>query len=122
MSVLGLFLVMLLSLGVANAQSIQGSILGTVKDAKGAVVPNADITLTNTDEGTTRTAKSNGVGDYRFLDVKAGHYLVAVSAPGFEKWSASGVTLSVRQELRVAMSLTGCVDIRDAGSHLLSDI
>jgi hypothetical protein len=61
---------------------------GSVKDASGAVVSGATVTLTNTDEGAVRTTKSNGVGDYRFLDVKAGHYSVEVAAPGFEKWAS----------------------------------
>ena len=55
-----------------RAQSTQGAVIGSVRDPGGAVVPGANVTLTNTDEGTARTAKSNGVGDYRFLDVKAG--------------------------------------------------
>src|SRR5208337_3701147 len=55
--------------------------------------------------GESRTARTNGVGDYRFLDVKAGHYSLEVSAPTFEKWAVSGVVLVVRQELRVDVSL-----------------
>jgi len=86
--------------------STQGSILGSVKDAQGAVIPNAVVTLTNTDEGTVRSAKSNGVGDYRFQDVKSGHYAILVSAPAFEKWAISGVVLDVRQELRVDAKLS----------------
>lgn len=89
----------------ALAQATQGALVGSVKDAAGSVVPNAAVTLTNTDEGTVRTAKSNGIGDYRFLDVKAGHYTIEVAAPGFDKWSATGITLSVRQELRVDAQL-----------------
>ena len=90
----------------SRAQSTQGSILGSVKDAQGAVIPNAVVTLTNTDEGTVRSAKSNGVGDYRFQDVKSGHYAILVSAPAFEKWAISGVVLDVRQELRVDAKLS----------------
>lgn len=105
LTVFSLLLVLAMACTQGRAQATQGSIAGSVKDAAGAVVPGATVTLTSTDEGAVRTAKSNGVGDYRFLDVKAGHYLVAVSAPGFEKWSASGVTLSVRQELRVDVAL-----------------
>ncbi len=89
----------------AHAQATQGAIIGSVKDAAGAVIPNASVTLTNTDEGTVRTTKSNGVGDYRFLDVKAGRYAMTVDAPGFEKWSATAVTLDVRQELRLDAAL-----------------
>ena len=87
------------------AQATQGSIIGTVKDAKGAVVPGASVTLTNTDEGEARTTTTNGVGDYRFPDSKAGHYTVQVTSPGFDTWSATGVVLEVRQELRVDASL-----------------
>ena len=89
-----------------RAQSTQGAITGSIKDAAGAVVPGASVTLTNTDEGTTRTARSNAVGDYRFLDAKAGRYSVEVSAPGFEKWNVTGVVLAVRQELRVDAALS----------------
>lgn len=91
---------------LAPAQSTQGSIVGTVKDSAGAVVPNASLVLTNTDEGTSRETATNSVGDYRFVDVKAGHYSVQATAPGFEKWSVAGVTLAVRQELRVDVSVS----------------
>jgi len=90
----------------AHSQTTQGSILGSVKDPGGAVVPNATVTLTNTAEGTSRTAKSNAVGDYRFLDVKEGTYSVAVEASGFEKWDATNISLGVRQELRVDVQLS----------------
>ena len=90
-TVLGMLLVMAFVQG--RAQSTQGSIVGSVKDTVGAVIPGAVVTLTNTEEGAARTTKSNGVGDFRFQDVKAGHYSVEVSAPNFEKWKASGVAL-----------------------------
>jgi hypothetical protein len=89
-----------------RAQSTQGAVIGSVKDAAGAVIPGALVTLTNTEEGTIRTIKTNGVGDYRFQDAKAGHYALEVSAPGFEKWSVYGVVLGVRQELRLDLSLS----------------
>src|ERR1700753_535149 len=88
-----------------HAQSIQGSILGTITDKADAVVPQATVTLTNLDENTTRTAVSNGSGNYQFIDVKAGHYTVEVSVAGFEKWSVTGVVLAARQQLRLDASL-----------------
>ena len=98
-------LLLALTCSQAWSQATQGSIIGTVKDAKGAVVPGAIVTLTNTDEGEPRSTTTNNVGDFRFLDSKAGHYSLDVTAPGFEKWEASGVVLGVRQELRVDVSL-----------------
>ena len=41
------------------------------------------------------------MGDYRFLDVKAGHYSIGIEEAGFQKWEIAGVALTVRQELRV---------------------
>ena len=54
------------------AQATQGSMFGTAKDAGGAVISGATVTLTNTDEGTTREALTNTTGDYLFSNVKAG--------------------------------------------------
>jgi hypothetical protein len=106
LNVLSLLLVLVLTCIGVQAQSTQGAVIGSVKDAAGAVVPDAQVTLTNTEEGTTRTTKTNGVGDYRFQDAKAGHYSVEVSAAGFEKWSVYGVVLGVRQQLRLDLSLS----------------
>ncbi len=89
-----------------QAQSIQGSIIGTVKDAVGAVVPGATVTLTSLDQGTVRTAVSTASGDYEFLDSKAGSYSLEVSVTGFEKWTTSGVMLAARQQLRVDAKLS----------------
>jgi hypothetical protein len=88
------------------AQSIQGSIIGTVQDAGGAVVPGATITLTSLDDGTVRTTVSSGSGDYTFLDAKAGSYSVDVTQTGFDKWSTTGIMLAARQQLRVDAKLT----------------
>lgn len=96
----------LISGSYSHAQSIQGSILGTVRDAGGAVIPNAEITLTSIEEGSVRTTHSNDSGEYLFVDVKAGRYTVEVSQSGFQKWSATGVSLAARQQLRLDASLT----------------
>jgi len=90
---------------VSQAQTTQGTIVGTVRDTAGAVVPNASIKLTNTDEGTTRATKSSGTGDYRFVDVKAGHYKIDIAAANFSPWLATSITLAVRQELRLDAEL-----------------
>jgi len=98
-------LLLVLAITQGRAQSTQGSIGGAVTDTAGAVVPGAMVTLTSTEEGTVRTTKSNGVGDYHFEDVKAGHYSLDVTAASFEKWNATGVALEVRQELRLDVKL-----------------
>jgi hypothetical protein len=86
-------------------QATQGAMIGVVKDTTGAVVSDATITLTNIDEGTVRTIKTDNVGDYRFVDVKAGRYTVEALAPNFQKWTATDVALSVRQSLRLDITM-----------------
>lgn len=105
----------------AWCQATQGSIIGTVKDSAGAVIDKATVTLSNSEEGTTRETKTNSVGDYRFLDVKPGHYAVRVTANGFSAYEASGAELTVRQQLRVDATLNiGAVqsDIRVTGEDV----
>lgn len=85
----------------AQAQSNQGAILGTVKDPSGAIVAGAQITLLNVDEGITRETTSNAAGEFQFLDVKAAHYNVTVTASGFDKWSQTNIAVALRQQLRL---------------------
>ncbi|HTW46317.1 MAG TPA: carboxypeptidase-like regulatory domain-containing protein [Acidobacteriaceae bacterium] len=92
---------LLLLPAMLHAQTTQGTILGTVHDSAGAVIPHATVTLTSLDEGTTRTTQSNAAGDYKFVDVKEGHYTVTMQAQGFDKFVVDGVSLAVRQELRI---------------------
>jgi len=103
-----LFMAFLLALVAAPlyGQSTQGAILGEIKDSSGAIVPGAKVVLTNTDEGTVRSTSSSSTGSYQFLDVKSAHYKLEISAPSFEKWTATGLTLTARQELREDVSLT----------------
>lgn len=100
----GLLLALMLP-AAAWSQVTQGSIVGTIKDAKGALVPGAAVTLTNMDTSIVRTTTSNGTGDYVFDDVVAGHYTLAVEASGFQKWTATSFTLDVRQTLRLDAKL-----------------
>ena len=92
--------------GSVRAQSTQGSVIGTVHDQQGALVSGAAITLTNMDEGVTRTTTSDASGEYSFIDAKAGRYTIEVSRDGFEKWQTNAVSLEVRQQLRLDVKLT----------------
>ncbi|UWZ81843.1 TonB-dependent receptor [Occallatibacter riparius] len=105
LGVITVFVFALAALSIDGRAQTQGSIFGTAKDAAGAVVSGASVTLTNMDEGTSRETMTNATGDYLFSNVIAGHYSVKVAANGFAKWSISGVTLAVRQELRIDVAL-----------------
>jgi hypothetical protein len=83
----------------------EGSITGTIQDATGAVVPNAQVTLLNTDVGLTLETRTNGSGGYVFSPVRIGHYTVTVSAPGFAKTTQQNLTVTVSQVLQVNLQL-----------------
>ena len=86
---------------ILPAQSTYGVILGTVKDASGADVPNAKITITNTDKNTTRELKSNAYGEYDGENILPGRYAVTVQTSGFDTFQATNLELVARQTLRV---------------------
>ncbi len=78
-----------------------GTILGTVTDSSGAVVPNATVTITNTGTGVAHRATTSSSGDYSVPDLNPGPYSVSIESPGFSKETVGGVTLGVAQQARV---------------------
>jgi hypothetical protein len=89
----------------AFGQVDEGAITGTVQDASGAVVPNADVTLLNTDQGITLETKTNSNGGYTFSPVRIGRYTLTVTAQGFAKTTQKNLTVNVAQFLEVNVQL-----------------
>jgi hypothetical protein len=84
------------------AQVTTGSIAGTVKDPSGAVVPNADVTLTNTDKNAIiRTVQTDASGNFSAPLLPIGHYSVTVGAAGFKKFVQQNLVLNVSDHLTV---------------------
>ena len=81
------------------------SITGTVTDPSGAAVANAQVGLTSTEHGITRTTTTNGSGDYLFASLPIGSYDLVVSETGFRKYQAKGVILRVAEKTRVNVVL-----------------
>lgn len=88
-----------------QGQSIQGSILGTVKDSSGASVPGAIITITDVDTGVIKTLATDQSGDYQALNLTPDRYRVEVKAAGFNGQKLENLTLSARQQLRADATL-----------------
>ena len=70
----------------AFAQSDRGTITGTVADSTGALVPSANITLTNSNTGTKSTTATTGTGNYTVLALPAGTYTLTIEQSGFSKY------------------------------------
>ncbi len=83
-TLLTLLSVVLLLSALSFGQAISGDLTGVVKDASGAYVPNADVTVTNLGTGFVQTTKTNASGEYRFSNLPAAHYSIDVNAPGMK--------------------------------------
>ena len=107
-SIKGLIWAVLLFLAIGRliAQSgPTGSILGSVVDSTGAVIPRATVAVTNTATGVQSKATTTSAGDYTVLSLIPGQYSVVAEAPGFAKEEVTGVTLAVAQQARVNLVL-----------------
>jgi hypothetical protein len=89
----------------ALGQVDEGSVTGTVQDATGAVVPNAHVTLLNTDQGITLESQTSASGTYIFSPVRLGNYTITVTATGFSTTTQKNVTVAVGQEAQVNIAL-----------------
>ncbi|HEV2617241.1 MAG TPA: carboxypeptidase regulatory-like domain-containing protein [Candidatus Acidoferrales bacterium] len=98
---------MLLGLGgAAIAQQMLGGISGTVKDSSGAVVPNATVTITNTDRNeVVRTVTTDANGGYTAPLLPLGHYSVSAGAPQFQTANVTGIQLHVNDQLTIDLTL-----------------
>ena len=90
----------LLFSAVLHAQVQNGTIMGTVTDAKASVIPSADVTLTQTETNLVLHAQTNNEGAYSVPQLLPGKYTVAVEKDGFQKTVVS-LILTVGQMARV---------------------
>ncbi len=101
-------LVPLASLFIASllpAQETRGSIVGTVTDPQGAVIPDATVVVTNVGTNVSIRRTTNASGYYEALLLLPGSYSVSVEAPGFRRAVRSGLTLALGEQVRVDFRL-----------------
>ncbi|MEO8726683.1 MAG: TonB-dependent receptor [Acidobacteriaceae bacterium] len=88
-------------LSFSAAQNITGSIAGVVRDQTGAIVPNAQITVTNSDTGVLlRTLATNDSGAFTAPLLPVGHYVISATAPGFADTRLTAIDLHVSDQLK----------------------
>jgi len=88
-----------------NAQVDTATIVGTVQDATGAVVPASTVTATEVNTNIKTSTRADAAGNYVITALKVGTYAVAVEAQGFKKETRSGVVLQVQDRLRIDFTL-----------------
>jgi hypothetical protein len=121
-----LFLLVSMAAVTGWSQAVSARLLGTVTDASGAVVPNASLTIRETQTGVARTAQTNDSGNWTVSDLPPGIYEVDVEAKGFKKEARKDVTLIVDTTTRVDVqmqpgSISETVEVTGAPPMLQTD-
>lgn len=97
-----LFLVCAIS---AFAQGAGGTLTGTVTDPTGAVIPNANIQVTNAATSAVYKIGTSSTGNYTLANLPVGTYTLSVDAPGFKKYERPNLIIQVAETTRVDATL-----------------
>jgi hypothetical protein len=92
---------LLLSTGLAPAQTSYGSILGTVTDVTRASIPGASVVLTNMGTGERKSAPSDASGNFQFVNLLPGMYRLQVESPGFKRQVRESIRVEVESSVRI---------------------
>jgi hypothetical protein len=111
----------------ALAQTIQGSISGTVVDPQGAVIPQATVTATNTDQNSSISTMTDSAGGFVFPQLPPARYTLTVEMSGFKKLERRDVILSANTSIsvgRLSLQIGGMeesVQVVAQGAYLQTD-
>jgi hypothetical protein len=90
----------------AFAQTVTGTIVGTVTDQSGAVLPGVSVTILQTATGISKTVITNEAGQYTVPFLQPGIYSVTAELTGFKKQLLTGVIVEVEERVRVDLQLS----------------
>ena len=127
-----LLAMLVLATGIAFAQAGEAEINGTITDPSGAILPNAQVTLTDANTGVARTVTAQD-GQFRFSPVSPGTYNITVKAPNFQTENIThlvidiGVHATQDVSMKVGNSeqtveVTGAVPVVDTASQSVADV
>jgi len=106
-SVVGVVLLGLVAAAPVSAQAVAGSQLsGVVRDSSNAAIPGAEVTVTKTDTGMTRTVFTPQDGAYAFPNLPVGPYQLKVVLQGFNTYVREGIILEVGTNPEINVTLT----------------
>ena len=106
-----------LSYSVVYGQTGLGQVQGTVKDASGAAVPKANVSIEGVETGTRFQTESNEIGFYVFPSLQSGDYRLSVQSSGMDTWQGT-ISLSVGQTAVINPALkiaTGAIEVTVLG-------
>jgi hypothetical protein len=120
---LAMALLLMLASRAAFAQYDTGSLVGTIHDASGAVVPNVTVTVTNDATGVATVVKTEAGGEYEVPELRTGVYTISASASGYAIAEAKAITVSVGVRERIDLTLkvgaaTATVEVTDVALEI----
>lgn len=89
----------------ALAQTVTGTLQGTVSDAKGAVVPGAEVVIRNTETGQERTVQTDSDGNYTAAFLPLGRYTITAASKGFSKVAQENIEITLNQTRVISFTL-----------------
>jgi hypothetical protein len=110
-----------------SAQTINGSISGTVLDPNGAVVPNAKVTARDTAQTTSISTTTDNAGNFVFPQLPPATYVLTVQAPGFKRLEQSNLVLNANTSISAGRltlqvgTVTETVEVSATGAQLQTD-
>ena len=104
-SMLFLFLLVALLPATVWAQAYSGSLTGVIKDPSGAVVPGAEVKLTDVNKGYSLDVKTDESGRYLLRSIAPGTYRLSIVASGFRAYLQQGIVLDVGQNASIDVTL-----------------
>jgi hypothetical protein len=110
--------------GAAAAQSVLGTIRGTVTDPQGGVVPAATVLITDEATGVPRTTETDGEGRFEAPNLRPGSYRVEIVTTSFRKYEQTNVVLRTGATARVdaKLELGGITEAVTVSAEAKSDI
>jgi hypothetical protein len=101
-----LWLAVLAAVPIAGiADVLYGTLIGTVADKTGAVVPGVTVTVTNQGTGAVRTTVTGSQGDYMVNNLPSGTYTVALRAAGFAGFTQQNINIEINRQVRIDATL-----------------
>ena len=98
-------IVFLVPAAVLFGQAVSATLLGTVTDITGAVVPNAKVIITEQNTTVSRSSETNESGNYAFPDLPPGVYAISIEQAGFKKETRRDVAVTVNTATRIDVKL-----------------
>ncbi len=102
-------LIVCFSCSQIRAQYDNGGLVGTIRDASGAIIAGASVKITNTATGISTKTTANASGDYDVPQLRVGSYNISATAPGFTNAEAQNISVTVggRQHIDLALKVGG---------------